>query len=639
MSTAEEVSPDEGIVPGLHLIAPEIPASAELAEDFLRLGKELFRISSDQLVSSMDLTPSRRWLLSGAIALNAELISDSLTPSKSPVEEVKRDPQTFWEGVEIDEPVRRKGLTRKWGVSALQQLAGKKITTTDLGWVLYAPEVTTTAKNVLQTRANTLVLGNLKTDDDLSENGYVLHEQIEKGVYLFICLPKEEKPDFDTARRPTQKELREVAVRLRTEENDRMLEAEELKRQIDATWEDFELEKWEAEWAAKAQIDKLLTRLEEREARMREEAKQQAALEIQAWEEQEEIWFQEDAALTETIRLRKSHNLSSLEQTNRGHASLSEFWQGVEVPVVKGWYGQAGDWDQETLEHFFERPLTSLDLVKVVFAERLASEFVQPLQSKVGYAVARSGRVWSRLRRKGLKVHTVQIVGASGYWYICAPHDKIIYPRDVDVSQQPSDAELRDFAIQLRRGKKSPLPIHPERDASSSVTVQQPQQKVRSSGPGESLPESVAQTKPPQQETAINVVGPRKVAKASVPEQRLVERPLDSKIVLRTYGIRFGKELVKHADFTQLQSLDAFEVPVQNQELLNKLKAKKLITRAQHEAAVTGLDGLVYASALRDEKCAKLLSSRENIEALTGGLRTEIEAHIERLKKARKAGV
>ena len=131
-----------------------------------------------------------------------------------PLKEAGNNTRTFWDGVEVEEPKHRKGLMSYWGVTILEYFKDRPLNTTDLAKVLFAPRLATTKLSQLQTYAGTSVLRSETVKNALHDKGL----RIVSRDRHFTCVDIGTEPFWDISSRPSDDELREVAMIIREQE-------------------------------------------------------------------------------------------------------------------------------------------------------------------------------------------------------------------------------------------------------------------------------------------------------------------------------------------------------------------------------------------------------------------------------------
>ena len=134
----------------------------------------------------------------------------------------------FWQEQKAEKPlIPQYGVRTAWLVTAFRAFRDRPLSYDDLAKILYAEEYDSGAGHVLTGRVNSLLIQQSRVRKELSNEGLKLWYVSVKsdggrtppGVRMLCLTENEIQPgDIDESKRPTNDELRELAVRLREEE-------------------------------------------------------------------------------------------------------------------------------------------------------------------------------------------------------------------------------------------------------------------------------------------------------------------------------------------------------------------------------------------------------------------------------------
>jgi DNA-binding NarL/FixJ family response regulator len=321
MSALPEPAAPHETKPALYLV-PETettPASSEeLADRFSNLGAALLDVCDDEIdriVRGGHWTnqDKRLWNTYGSLALESLKVKEALLNRKdwTYIQEkpIPEKATKFWQGEGTELKLRpRYGRIIDWTEATFVHFQNRPLAYEDLAKVLYAEEYDSTVYSTLKTRVNSLVstVGNRERIDSrlsvmdlqLKTLATIYPTGIRKNIRL-VAIPAESDiswQDIDETMRPSDDELRELAISLRQAEFVR--QQDKIPIQVEEAWQAYEAAK-QRFYAKKSQ--KAETALDKAaEAALDEEYKirWQSSAEIKAWQADEEVYLRQ----TETAK-------------------------------------------------------------------------------------------------------------------------------------------------------------------------------------------------------------------------------------------------------------------------------------------------------------------------------------------------
>ncbi len=136
------------------------------------------------------------------------------------------DNKPFWEGVNIEQPQKRVGMYTDWIIEVFKEFEGRPLTYDDFAKILYAEEYDATQLDLLNIRAGRLIHGTKSLKQRLAAGGLkfaVIHldEPGKRGLTRLMAVPLDRNvsaADIDESQRPSNDELKKLAIRVRREE-------------------------------------------------------------------------------------------------------------------------------------------------------------------------------------------------------------------------------------------------------------------------------------------------------------------------------------------------------------------------------------------------------------------------------------
>lgn len=195
----------------------------------------------------------------------------------------------FWQGVEIEEPKRRRNQVPEWGLATLEHFMHRPLTTTDLAKVLFGNRFANSPINELQINVNNSVLKSEKIKEALEERGLELKSVKSSREKIYVCKEIGVEFEVDWTARPTDDELRTLAIQLRQAGL-----AKQIKDQTEKTWmaKEADEQRFSNRWSAR--IARELHKIEMQDAVKERKAEAQARREIREWEalrlQQDKAW-------------------------------------------------------------------------------------------------------------------------------------------------------------------------------------------------------------------------------------------------------------------------------------------------------------------------------------------------------------
>lgn len=217
---------------------PTPPSPAELAERYKTLGSSFltaYDLEVGKLIDSNGRYPFNQqlWRTYGRVAVKSMDVGrllNTFETMKAGASNQERKPmirsnilqaaarRRFWQGVTIEEPAYRSSRVPEWGLATLEHFKYRPLTTTDMAKVLFGEQFASVSINTLQVRANNGVFRSVKIREALFERGLEL-ESVESSLEkIYVCKEIGEAIKVDRTARPTDDELRTLAIQLRQAE-------------------------------------------------------------------------------------------------------------------------------------------------------------------------------------------------------------------------------------------------------------------------------------------------------------------------------------------------------------------------------------------------------------------------------------